>query len=132
MSDSVNIVLLVLLAVAALFIIKKLYQGTKVIKSNGALTAPSQFVQETKKKDKNEEKNLTLEEKIEMSWTFLTSITEKVLNYFSPQDQKVIHQAGKILAQHGAKYQHNIHAEAKITLENVKSKEKNQDQSISR
>ena len=40
--------------------------------------------------------NKTLQEKIELSWAFLTNITEQVMSRFSAQDQKKVEDANYV------------------------------------
>jgi hypothetical protein len=60
------------------------------------------------KLNKDEFKNLTLSEKIELSWKFLYEITEKVLNSFSKEDIDELQQVGSTLLIHGVKYEHVV------------------------
>ncbi|WP_322776053.1 DUF2660 domain-containing protein [Candidatus Megaera venefica] len=82
----------------------------------------------------DEDKSLTLQEKIELSWAFLTNITEQVMNRFSNQDQQKVENAGQALSKNGAKYQHNVNREANIVQAVIKTrvKDQNKGQSVSR
>ena len=51
---------------------------------------------------------LSAKEKIELSWQFLYTITEVVLQKFSAQDQKELEEAAKILVDSGMQYQHVV------------------------
>lgn len=90
--------------------------------------AQSQEAYAAKKYPKDEEVSLTLEERINLSWQFLTNITEQILNKFSKQDQDIIYKAGQKMNKHGMTYQHNITQEAKITINVIRSRTKQQEQ----
>jgi acetate kinase len=62
------------------------------------------------KKHGDEDKKLSLKEKIELSWQFLYEITETVLNKFTQNDRDEIKELGQKLAENGAKYQHVVNA----------------------
>lgn len=134
MSSTFNIVLLVICGVVAFILIKRMRAGGKktVRLTPEDLRAQELYNQNRHKED--EDKNLTLQEKIELSWAFLTNITEQVMNRFSNQDQQRVEDAGHILSKNGAKYQHNVNREATIVQEVIKTrvKDQNKDQSISR
>ncbi len=61
-------------------------------------------------KHTDDDKKLSLKEKIELSWQFLYEITETVLNKFSQSDKDQVKEAGETLVQNGAKYQHVVDA----------------------
>ena len=94
----------------------------------------SQELYDQARHKEDEDKSLTLQEKIELSWAFLTNITEQVMNRFSAQDQKKVEDVGQTLTKNGAKYQHNVNREADIVKAVIKTrvKEQNKDQSLSR
>ena len=94
----------------------------------------SQELYDQARHKEDEDKTLTLQEKIELSWAFLTNITEQVMSRFSAQDQKKVEDAGQALTKNGAKYQHNVNREADIVKAVIKTrvKEQNKDQSLSR
>ncbi len=71
-----------------------------------------------KQEQKDEEVNLSLEEKIELSWKFLVNIKDKVLNKFSAPDQKKVSHAGQKMLENGMKYEHNIDQEILIFSQN--------------
>ncbi|GAB4165906.1 MAG: hypothetical protein Tsb006_5390 [Rickettsiaceae bacterium] len=132
MSTIINIVLLVVFGAMAIFMIKKLRQGHNKVVHLPPKDPRSQALYEQNKKKEDEKKELTLQEKIELSWAFLVNITEQVMNRFSKQDQQKVNKAGEALSKNGARYQHNIESESEITLHVVRSREKNKDQSLSR
>ncbi len=51
---------------------------------------------------------LSAKERIDLSWQFLYSITEVVLEKFSSQDQKELQEAATILVANGVQYQHVV------------------------
>ncbi len=59
-------------------------------------------------KSKNEFKNMSMQDKIELSWRFLYEITEIVLNRFSKEDVAVLNQIGNSLINSGMKYEHVV------------------------
>lgn len=75
-----------------------------------------------KKHPKDENLSLTIEEKIELSWEFLTRIAEQVLKKFSRGDQNIVYDAGQKMNKHGMTYQHDVNQEVKISSSLSKSK----------
>jgi hypothetical protein len=73
------------------------------------------------RKHSDEDKKLSLKEKIELSWQFLYEITEIVLNKFAQQDKEEVKEQGQKLAKNGAKYQHVVDA---ASVKQALSKEK--------
>ncbi len=135
MSFSFNIFLLLVVSVIAFLLIKRMRSSGS--KKNVHLSVADQHSQELydqARHKEDEDKSLTLQEKIELSWAFLTNITEQVMNRFSAQDQKKVEDAGQTLTKNGAKYQHNVNREADIVKAVIKTrvKEQNKDQSLSR
>jgi hypothetical protein len=135
MSFSFNIFLLLVVSVIAFILIKRMRSSGS--KKNVHLSVADQHSQELydqARHKEDEDKSLTLQEKIELSWAFLTNITEQVMNRFSAQDQKKVEDVGQTLTKNGAKYQHNVNREADIVKAVIKTrvKEQNKDQSLSR
>lgn len=75
----------------------------------------------TKHKDEEEEKSLTMEERVQLSWEFLVNITDKVLNSFSKGDQEKVREAGIKMNKNGMTYQHDVNQEIKQNVSKVKS-----------
>ena len=134
MSSSFNIILLVVFGVVALILIKRMRSGGKKIAHLSPADQHAQEVYNQNRHKEDEDKSLTLQEKIELSWAFLTNITEQVMSRFSAQDQQKVEDAGQTLTKNGAKYQHNVNREADIVKAVIKTrvKEQNKDQSLSR
>lgn len=92
----------------------------------------------TQKHKTDEEKTLTMQEKIELSWQFVVNprkIKNQVLEKFSKTDQEKVVRAGTILLENGMKYQHDVELEVRISQESkAKSvtKSKEQEQSMAR
>lgn len=113
------------------------FGGKKIVHLSPA-DQHSQEVYNQNRHKEDEDKSLTLQERIELSWAFLTNITEQVMNRFSNQDQQKVENAGHALSKNGAKYQHNVNQEANIVQAVIKTrvkdqnKEQNKDQLISR
>lgn len=75
----------------------------------------------TKHKEEEKEQALTMQEKIELSWKFLTDVAQQVANKFSTQDKQQVQEAGEKLTEYGMKYEHNVHQEVKLSQSKVKS-----------
>jgi hypothetical protein len=117
MSNLVNITLLVVGGAGAVYLLKKAFSGGKKPKKIVVVDPEAQKLYDLQKHPKTEieEKNLTLEERIELSWQFLVNIKDQVLSKFSKPDQERVTQAGHALAQNGARYLHDVEQEIKIT-----------------
>lgn len=76
---------------------------------------------QVKHAEEEEEKKLTLEERIEMSWQFLTNITEMVMNRFSASDKQQVHEAGLAMQKNGMEYLHDVDMEIKRSISHSKS-----------
>ncbi len=127
MSNLLSLILLVTLPAVAFFLYKRVKGGaSKNDVSSGAENTMSQEDYQAKKYPKDEEVSLTLEERIELSWQFLTNVTEQILNKFSKEDRNVVHDAGEKMNRHGMSYQHDVKQEAKVTIDVVKSRTKKQ------
>ena len=129
MSTSVNIILLVALGFAAFFIVKKMRSHKKPEHVVPKDPKAQSIYDKKKHKTEEEEITLTLQEKIELSWQFLTNITEQVMNRFSASDKDKVYQAGERFNKNGMKYQHDVNQEAYITQEAVKARVMQQNKS---
>lgn len=58
--------------------------------------------------NKPENKKLTLQERIELSWKFLYDITEIILNKFSKEDVIQVNKCGQVLLDNGVRYEHVV------------------------
>lgn len=128
MSVFVNVILLIIVAALAVFFIYKIRKGYQ---KPGRIKVDDPVSQDLYDKEKNtdvdeEEKSLSVEERIELSWQFLIGITEQVLNYFSDSDKKVVYDAGKKLAKNGMQYHHDVDQEVKIIRKVIKSKSRSE------
>ena len=124
-------ILLIILALAAAYLLRR--AKSKAIEVN--IIDKEQYGQPlfNPRGHKAENKEmLSFQERVELSWAFLTNISERVLEHFSYQDQQTVQRVGEILTQNGAQYQHNINNESKLTLAFIKGLEKNKEQSFSR
>lgn len=110
MSSSISIGILLALAIGAFFIFKK--SSPNKVKPVRIEDPEAQAAYDAKNAKKDEALQLSLEERIELSWEFLNKITQQVIDLFSPEDKDQVLEAGKKLAKHGAKYQHNVYQEA--------------------
>jgi hypothetical protein len=78
-------------------------------KSDGADLKNAETKIVTLSTNKNNDLNkMSKEDKIELSWKFLYDITDKILKYFSRQDQDEILACGNLLVANGAKYNHIV------------------------
>jgi len=121
MSFITTIILFGVLGIAALFVFKKMHSYHKP-KHTPPHDSTLQSVYEKKDERKDEKLSLTLEEKVELSWQFLTDISEKIVQSFSSPDQKQVQHSGSLLAKNGAKYNHNVDQELSIGEKLVKTK----------
>lgn len=129
MSDILNIILLVTLPIVAFFLYRHIRSGSR--NSNIKVTfdkAQSQEAYAAKKYPKDEEVTLSLEEKINLSWQFLINITEQILNKFSKQDKNIVYEAGQKMNKHGMTYQHDVKQEAKLTINVIRARTRQQAQ----
>ncbi len=117
-----NIGGLIILGVAGFFMIKKIrgYQKPKHTPPKDPIS--QKLYEESHSPPKDETLKLTLQERIELSWQFLTDITEKIMNYFSMEDQQLIKIAGNQLLRNGATYQHDVDQELYISSKLTKSR----------
>lgn len=134
MSNNIlNIILSGVLLISVFYIIRRIRARYKKTPQVTAANSPAQqSTYATQKPKQPEDTKLSLQEKIELSWAFLTNITEQVLTRFSPRDQEKVQTAGDMLAQNGAQYHHNINSEARSILATVKNVEQNKEQSLER
>ncbi len=58
--------------------------------------------------------SLSVKELLELSWKFLYDITETVLNKFSVRDQQESLKQGRVMVEHGMKYQHVVDSNPKV------------------
>lgn len=86
------------------------------------------------KKKNKEEKKLTMQEKLELSWKFLYEITDIILNKFSNDDRTKVNQIGKDLTKTGMKYNHVVDLGIRATASRAQTveHEKEQSKTISR
>jgi hypothetical protein len=131
LSTIINIILLIALAIAALFVLQRM-RGRAKPKHIPPVDPLSQSAYTKTNVPMEEEVSLTLQERIELSWQFLTNITEQVISRFSKKDQQQIYKAGQALTRNGAKYQHDVYQEANFTQKTVKTVQKDKDKSASK
>lgn len=133
MSNLLNIALLILAGSVLVYLFMKRNKEPK-IKKVVVVDQAAQKLYDTQKQKPEEEKNLTMQEKIELSWKFLVNIKNQVLEKFSKPDQEKVKRAGVILTEHGMKYQHDIELEVSISKEAARTKtvSKPKEQGVSR
>ena len=121
MSNLLNIVLMVLAGFSLLYLlIKRGKQQPKVKKI--IVVDPEAQKTYNIQKNTDEEKTLTMQERIELSWQFLVNIKNQVMQKFSETDLEKVQRAGTILSEHGMKYQHNAELEIIVNREMSKTK----------
>jgi hypothetical protein len=109
----------VVVAFVIFFIFKKLRPyKIKYVRTTDP-EAQAQYEKQTIKK--NEESALSLQERIELSWQFLTRITQQVIELFSSADKEQVLESGRKLVKNGAKYQHNVYQES-LVIKSSKTK----------
>ena len=77
-------------------------------------------------KPKKNDKNLTLKERLELSWKFLYEITEIIVNKFSREDSDLVVRIGHTLINNGIRYEHIIDLGIKQDLAKVQVQEQQQ------
>ncbi|NRB10456.1 MAG: DUF2660 domain-containing protein [Rickettsiaceae bacterium] len=78
----------------------------------------AQALYEQQKKETSEDKSLSLQERIELSWQFPKNVKNHVLNKFSKTDQEKVKKAGEKLTEYGMKYEHDVD----LTVKQLKGK----------
>lgn len=73
-----------------------------------------------------DDKKLTIQERIELSWQFLYDITEIILNKFSKEDIISVNKYGRILFENGAKYEHVVDLAVHRTKSHTQAVEQDQ------
>lgn len=63
---------------------------------------------------KTENKKLTVQERLELSWKFLYEITEIIINKFSKEDIEAVNRIGASLLECGMRYEHVVDLGIKI------------------
>ncbi|WP_375358872.1 DUF2660 domain-containing protein [Candidatus Tisiphia endosymbiont of Neophilaenus lineatus] len=56
----------------------------------------------------NNKKNLSLNDRVELSWKFLYAITELIISKFSKKDVELVNKLGHILLDNGMRYEHVV------------------------
>lgn len=120
------------IAIVVFFIFKKLIAYKT--KHARPVDPAAQALYDQKNAQKDEELDLTLQEKIELSWQFLTKITQRVLENFSTNDKEQVLTSGRKLVKNGARYQHNVNQESMVIKKSSKSRsvKQNKEAEISR
>ena len=131
LSTIANIILLIALGFAAFFVFQRMRGQTKTKRITPVDPSAQSAYEKANVPMEEEEVNLTLQERIELSWQFLTNITEQIMNRFSTKDQQQVYKAGQQLAKNVTKYQHDVHQEANFTQKAIKARvvQQNKDKS---
>jgi hypothetical protein len=128
---SIISILIILISLAVAYFIYKRAKGFGLKRANESTNDPmSQELYNAKKHPKDEEISLTMEERVQLSWQFLTNITEQILNKFTSDDRNKVHSAGEKLNKHGMSYKHDVNQEVKVTIDAVKSRTKNKTKNV--
>ncbi|WP_341790476.1 DUF2660 domain-containing protein [Rickettsia endosymbiont of Polydrusus tereticollis] len=77
---------------------------------------------------KQQDKKLTMQERIELSWKFLYDITDIIINKFSKEDVQEVNKYGHVLLENGGRYEHIVD----LAIKQVKSQTQNVEQSQSK
>lgn len=118
MSNLLNVVLLIAAGIVlVLMYIKLKKEKEPKLKKVVVVDPEAQQLYATQKHKTDEEKTLTMQEKIELSWQFVVNIKNQVLEKFSKTDQEKVVRAGTILLENGMKYQHDVELEVRIIQE---------------
>ncbi|AFE54912.1 DUF2660 domain-containing protein [Rickettsia typhi] len=103
----------ILIAICCLALLLILLMYTKIVAhKKNILPAKGNNIDDSQNvalnSQKPENKKLTLQEKIELSWKFLYDITEIILNKFSKEDVAQVNKCGQILFENGVRYGHVV------------------------
>jgi acetate kinase len=79
----------------------------------------------------DEDKNLSIKEKVEISWQFLYEITEVILNKFTSNDRQEVKTIGHKLIDNGARYNHSVDLNIKQTLSKTQNISIDQEKKVS-
>lgn len=77
---------------------------------------------------KQQDKKLTMQERIELSWKFLYDITDIIINKFSKEDVQEVNKYGHVLLENGGRYEHIVD----LAIKQVKSQTQTVEQSQSK
>jgi hypothetical protein len=98
---------LVAIAVIILLVIL-FYRKSKANSSNNKVVSTNTAVSGLPNKKKTEDKKLTVQERLELSWQFLYEITEIIINKFSKEDIEAVNRIGATLLESGMRYEHVV------------------------
>lgn len=119
--SKIAIIVLIVAGIGLVYFIRKGMGPPKVKKVVVVDPAAQEAYENAKNLDKNEKK-LTLEERIELSWQFLAYIRDQVLNKFSKADREKVSEMGQVLTENGMHYEHDVNMEMSIRQEASKAK----------
>lgn len=132
--SSFNIIILVIAVFGVIYLIRKKsnYQKPKHV---AVVDPAAQEAYIANKMRYNENQNLTLEEKIKLSWQFLINLKKIIMEKFSATDRETLAKASEVLIKNGMNYHHDVEQELKVKLElshaESMSKIKKQEHSVS-
>ncbi|XVN41611.1 MAG: DUF2660 domain-containing protein [Rickettsia endosymbiont of Argas persicus] len=111
------------LAVLIIFLTFKVVLRKKNVTTSKESNSEETFALNNKNQDN---KKLTLQERIELSWKFLYDITEVILNKFSKEDIILVNKCGRVLLENGARYEHIVDLAVPRTKSHTQSIEQDQ------
>lgn len=111
-------IILICLALLAVLLFNR--SKAKVESKRASIIDPGAQALYNQKKHKNDKEELSLKDRVELSWKFLYDITEIIINKFSKEDKQEVNEAGKILVKQGARYEHVVNSNLGIKQEAAK------------
>jgi len=108
-----TIIFVILLLIAIIFLIHSfISSNAKGTKKNGILNyLNNSNILHNKKQDKLVEK-LSFKEKVELSWKFLYTLTNKIMTSFSTADKERIRACGDVLKEYDMRYIHIVDSDS--------------------
>lgn len=109
--NGLTLIILIILLVSILFVVFRKKSNKALEKEleakELATLNPNEGAEEVPWK-KNNDLNITTEEKLELSWSFLYKITDVVLQNFNEDDKQALKDLGKVFSDGGMNYQHVV------------------------
>ena len=112
MSYAIIVVAILVLIVFAILFFRKNANSTVATEVKNVITNDTNALITNKQ---TENKKLTIQERLELSWKFLYEITEKIINNFSNEDKEAVNIIGVSLLNNGMRYEHVVDLGIKLT-----------------
>ena len=112
MSYIIIVITIVVLIVFAILFFRKNANSTLETEVKNVITNDTNGLITNKQ---TENKKLTIQERLELSWKFLYEITEKIINNFSNEDKETVNIIGVSLLNNGMRYEHVVDLGIKLT-----------------